>query len=120
LYVAAGARATRATGSRGGRVRLTRSGIADRFAGFLQVGNWGRAMDIRTQIEDALDSIRPALQMDGGDVEFVGFNGDDGVVELRLVGACSSCPISQTTIKHGIERRLKAAVPVVTEVRAVA
>jgi Fe-S cluster biogenesis protein NfuA len=76
-------------------------------------------MDIRTQIEGALDSIRPALQMDGGDVEFVGFNDADGVVQLRLVGACGACPISSTTVKYGIERRLKAVVPQVTEVQAV-
>lgn len=77
-------------------------------------------MDIRTQIEGALDSIRPALQLDGGDVEFVDFDDDQGVVQVRLVGACGACPISSTTMKYGIERRLKDAVPQVTQVQAVA
>ncbi|HEV2129480.1 MAG TPA: NifU family protein [Longimicrobiaceae bacterium] len=70
------------------------------------------------RIESGLDTIRPALQQDGGDVEFVRFDDDSGVVELRLVGLCGACPISPTTVKHGIERRLKQLVPEVTEVRA--
>jgi Fe-S cluster biogenesis protein NfuA len=77
-------------------------------------------MDIRTQIEGALDSIRPALQLDGGDVEFVDFDMDRGVVQVRLVGACGACPISSTTMKYGIERRLRDSVPGVLEVQAVA
>lgn len=77
------------------------------------------AMSIRERIEDALDSIRPALHVDGGDVEFVGFNDVDGVVQLRLVGACGACPISSSTVKHGIERRIKAVIPEVTAVQAV-
>lgn len=69
------------------------------------------------RIGTALDSIRPALQSDGGDVELVGFT--DGVVKIRLVGACGPCPISSMTVKHGIERRVRAAVPEVTSVQAV-
>lgn len=76
-------------------------------------------MTIRDQIETALDAIRPALHMDGGDVEFVAYDDTEGVVRLRLVGACGSCPISYTTVKHGIERRIKAAIPSVREVQAV-
>ena len=76
-------------------------------------------MSIVDQIEDALDVIRPALREDGGDVELVGFDDADGVVQLRLVGACSSCPISTMTVKQGIERRIKSAVPEVREVQAV-
>ena len=76
-------------------------------------------MTIRDQIETALDAIRPALHMDGGDVEFVDYDDEEGVVQLRLVGACGSCPISYTTVKHGIERRIKAAIPAVREVQAV-
>lgn len=72
---------------------------------------------ILERIGDALDSIRPALQSDGGDVELVGFS--DGVVQIRLVGACGPCPISSMTVKHGIERRVRAAVPEVTAVQAV-
>lgn len=79
----------------------------------------GRPMTILDQIEDTLDSIRPALRSDGGDVELVGFDDRDGVVQLRLMGACSSCPISTMTVKQGIERRLRDAIPEVREVQAV-
>jgi len=76
-------------------------------------------MSILEKIEDTLDTIRPALRSDGGDVELVGYDGEDGVVQVRLMGACSTCPISTMTMKQGIERRLKAAVPEVREVQAV-
>lgn len=76
-------------------------------------------MTIRDQIETALDAIRPALHMDGGDVEFVDYDDAEGVVQLRLLGACGSCPISYTTVRYGIERRIKAAIPSVREVQAV-
>ena len=71
------------------------------------------------KIEEVLGSIRPALKADGGDVEFLGFNEEDGVVELRLLGACEDCPISMMTLKEGIERRLKSGIPGITEVQAV-
>ncbi|HEX8452381.1 MAG TPA: NifU family protein [Longimicrobium sp.] len=71
------------------------------------------------QIEDTLDTIRPALRGDGGDVEFVGYDDAEGVVQLRLMGACSSCPISTMTVKQGIERRIKQVIPEVREVQAV-
>lgn len=74
---------------------------------------------ITERIEGALESIRPALQIDGGDVEFVDFNDADGIVQIRLVGACGGCPISSVTVKQGIERRIKAVVPEVTEVAVV-
>ena len=74
---------------------------------------------LRERIETSLEAIRPALQIDGGDVEIVGFNPDDGVLQVRLVGACGACPISWTTVKHGIERRIRASIPEVTEVQAV-
>lgn len=76
-------------------------------------------MGILEKIEDTLDVIRPALRSDGGDVELVGFDDEDGVVLVRLMGACSACPISTMTMKQGIERRLKDAVPEVREVQAV-
>ncbi len=76
-------------------------------------------MTIRDRIETSLESIRPALHVDGGDVEFVDFDDQQGVVQLRLVGACGACPISSLTVKHGIERRIKAAVPEVREVQAI-
>jgi Fe-S cluster biogenesis protein NfuA len=78
----------------------------------------GDERGVQSRIEESLDTIRPALQMDGGDVEFVGFDPVTGLVQLRLVGVCGACPISPTTVKHGIERRLREMVPEVREVRA--
>jgi len=72
----------------------------------------------RSLIESALDEIRPALQADGGNVEFVDFN-DEGVVLVRLQGACSGCPSASMTLKMGIERTLKEKVPGVTSVEAI-
>lgn len=77
-----------------------------------------QSASIRDRIENALDTIRPALHIDGGDVEFVDFN-DEGVVLLRLTGACGACPISSMTMKHGIEKRIKANVPEVRAVEAI-
>ena len=74
---------------------------------------------VNTKILEVLESIRPALQADGGDLEFLSFNGDNGIVELRLLGACELCPISMMTLKEGIERRLRESVPEVTAVNAV-
>jgi Fe-S cluster biogenesis protein NfuA len=76
-------------------------------------------MDMRERIESALETVRPALQMDGGDVELVAFDDREGIVQVRLVGACGACPISAMTMKHGIERRIKAEVPEIREVLAV-
>jgi Fe-S cluster biogenesis protein NfuA len=72
---------------------------------------------MKEKIEAALDKIRPALQADGGDVEFISVK--DGVVQLKLKGACGGCPMAQMTVKHGIERILKESVPEVKEVVAV-
>lgn len=71
------------------------------------------------KIEEILDSIRPAIRADGGDVELVGFDEAEGVVSVRLLGACESCPISMMTLKDGIERRLSGSIPGIVEVRAV-
>ncbi len=73
---------------------------------------------VETKIEEVLESIRPALKADGGDVEFLRFHEERGVVELRLLGACEDCPISMMTLKEGIERRLKSGIPSITEVQA--
>lgn len=70
------------------------------------------------EVKSVLDQIRPALQADGGDVELVEV-GDDGVVKVRLVGACGHCPMSTMTLKMGIERTLKDKVPGVKEVVSV-
>ena len=71
------------------------------------------------QIQEVLDQIRPALHADGGDVELLGFDQQEGVVHLRLMGACECCPISMLTLKEGIEKRIRSTVPEVTEVTAV-
>jgi len=74
---------------------------------------------LNARIEEVLESIRPALHMDGGDVELLGYREADGVVEVRLTGTCQSCPISMMTLKEGIERRLKDRITEVTEVVSV-
>jgi len=66
----------------------------------------------------ALDQIRPQLQADGGDVKFVETT-DDGIVKVKLTGACGGCPMAQMTLKQGIERVLKEMVPEVKEVISV-
>ena len=71
------------------------------------------------KIEEVIDSLRPFIQADGGDVEFLGFNPPTGVVEVRLSGACESCPISMMTLKEGLEKRIRQNVPGVVEVTAV-
>jgi Fe-S cluster biogenesis protein NfuA len=73
---------------------------------------------MKERVEQALNKIRPTLQADGGDVELVEV-GQDGVVKVRLTGACGGCPMSQMTLKMGIERILKKEVPEVTAVEAV-
>jgi Fe-S cluster biogenesis protein NfuA len=73
---------------------------------------------MREQVEAALNKVRPMLQRDGGDVEFVDV-ADDGVVQVRLTGACGGCPMSTLTLKNGIERILKEQVPGVTQVIAI-
>jgi Fe-S cluster biogenesis protein NfuA len=72
---------------------------------------------MREDIEKALERIRPALQADGGDIELIDVV--DGVVKVRLTGACGGCPMSQMTLKHGVERVLKEEVPEVKGVEAV-
>jgi Fe-S cluster biogenesis protein NfuA len=70
---------------------------------------------MKEQVQEALNLVRPALQADGGDVELVDVT-DDGVVSVRLKGACGSCPMSTMTLKMGIERTLKEKVPGVKSV----
>ena len=75
--------------------------------------------DTKTKVREVLDKdIRPNLQMDGGDAELVGVT-DDGVVQLRLTGACSGCPFSAMTLAVGVERVLKEKVPGVVKVQPV-
>jgi Fe-S cluster biogenesis protein NfuA len=72
---------------------------------------------MRENIEKALEKIRPALQADGGDVELIDVI--NGVVKVRLTGACGGCPMSQMTLKMGIEKILKQQVPEVKSVEAI-
>jgi len=67
------------------------------------------------EVKKVLEMIRPALQADGGDVEFVELT-EDGIVKVRLVGACGHCPMSTVTLKNGIEKTLMEKVPGVKEV----
>jgi len=73
---------------------------------------------VKEKIEEALDKIRPMLAADGGNVDLVEVT-KEGVVKLKLTGACGCCPMSQMTLKMGIERLLKEAVPQIKEVVAV-
>lgn len=66
---------------------------------------------LKLEVEEILETLRPSLLADGGNVELVSV--DDGIVKLRLVGACSSCSSSLITLKMGIERALKKAIPLV-------
>jgi len=75
------------------------------------------AESIQKRVQAALDDIRPQIQMDGGDVELVAVEGK--IVKVRLVGHCAGCPMSQMTLKNGIEAHLKAVVPEVQSVEAV-
>ncbi len=73
-------------------------------------------MKIEEKIKKALEKIRPALQADGGDVKFVDWNEKTGIVKVRLSGMCAGCPMSQITLKQGIEAEIKKDVPEVKEV----
>lgn len=72
---------------------------------------------VQERVQKVIDLIRPQLQNDGGDVELVSID-EDNVVTVRLTGACVGCPMSQLTLKAGIERILKQQVPEVTAVKA--
>jgi len=72
---------------------------------------------MRDKVEEVLNKIRPSLMRDGGNVELV--DASDGVVKVKLTGACAGCPMSALTLKMGIERILKQEVPEVKEVVAV-
>ena len=73
--------------------------------------------NLEEQIKEALEQVRPQLQADGGDLEYVGF--DNGIVKVRLKGACSGCPMSTMTLQWGVENFLKKRIPEVTKVQVV-
>jgi Fe-S cluster biogenesis protein NfuA len=72
---------------------------------------------IYARVKEALETIRPYLQADGGDCQLVGIT-EDHVVDLRLVGACGSCPMSTMTLRAGVEQAIKRAVPEIVRVEA--
>jgi Fe-S cluster biogenesis protein NfuA len=72
---------------------------------------------VEKKIQTSLEKIRPQLQMDGGDVEFVSFQ--NGTVKVKLLGHCAGCPMHQVTLKQGIENFLKQEVPEVKKVESV-
>ena len=71
--------------------------------------------DIRSRVAEILRQLRPAVQSDGGDIELVDVT-DDGIVKVRLLGACIGCPSSSMTLKDGVERTLRSNIPEVREV----
>lgn len=73
--------------------------------------------DLKASVEQALAKIRPMLQRDGGDIELVEVT--DGIAKVRLTGACKGCPMSQMTLKQGVEKLLMKEVPGLKEVQAV-
>jgi Fe-S cluster biogenesis protein NfuA len=75
-----------------------------------------RIVAMKTKVQEAIDRIRPMLQRDGGDVELVDVS--DGIVTVRLKGACAGCPMSQMTLKNGIEKYLKKEIPEIVAVQA--
>jgi Fe-S cluster biogenesis protein NfuA len=74
---------------------------------------------VKERVEKALDAIRPALQNDGGNIELVDVDEANGIVKVKLVGACGSCPMSQMTLRMGVERVLKEQIPEIVEVQSV-
>lgn len=74
---------------------------------------------MKDKVQEVIETIRPMLQADGGDIELVDVEEETGVVKVRLQGACKGCPGARMTLKMGVERRLQAEIPAVTEVVAV-
>jgi Fe-S cluster biogenesis protein NfuA len=70
------------------------------------------------RVQAVIDTIRPLIQADGGDIQLVGI--EDGVVQVRLHGACVSCPMSRMTLKMGVEQHLRELIPEINSVEAVA
>jgi len=72
--------------------------------------------NLESKIKKAIEKVRPSLQADGGDIEFVGWYPETGIVQVQLVGMCAHCPMAQMTLKQGIEAEIKKVVPEVKEV----
>ena len=74
---------------------------------------------IKERVEKALATIRPALEADGGNIELIDVDEAQGIVKVRLMGACSGCPMAQMTLKMGVESAIKKEVPEIKEVWSV-
>lgn len=74
--------------------------------------------DLLARIEDSLSSIRPYLEADGGDIEIVDLT-EDNILQVKLTGACQTCPMSPTTMKAGVEEAIRAAIPEINAVQAI-
>ena len=72
--------------------------------------------NLESKIKKAIEKVRPNLQADGGDIKFVGWYPETGIVQVSLVGMCAHCPMAQMTLKQGIEEEIKKVVPEVKEV----
>jgi Fe-S cluster biogenesis protein NfuA len=75
-------------------------------------------MSLKEKVEEALNSVRPGLEADGGNVELIDVS-EDGIVKVKLVGACGSCPMAAMTLQYGVTNAIKQAVPEIKEVQAV-
>lgn len=75
-------------------------------------------MSLKEKVEKALETVRPHLQADGGDVELVDVT-DDGIVSVKLTGACGGCPMAAMTLQYGVTNAIKQAVPEIKEVKSV-
>ncbi|MEY3689843.1 MAG: NifU family protein [Ignavibacteria bacterium] len=75
--------------------------------------------EVILQIQSILEQIRPFLQIDGGDIEFVAYEDHIGVVEVRFLGQCSQCPMQMMTLRAGVERWLLAGIPSLKRIEAV-
>ena len=73
---------------------------------------------MREEVIQAIQDVRPSLQADGGDIEFIDLT-DEGLVTVKLTGACNGCPMAQITLKQGVEQYLKEKVPGVSSVESV-
>lgn len=76
-------------------------------------------MKTEEKIKKTLDEIRPNLQADGGDIEFVNWDEDKGILQVRLLGMCATCPMAQITLKQGVEKEIQKKVSEVKEVRSI-
>ena len=85
----------------------------------LSTGMHNHMIKMKEKVKEIIDQVRPALQADGGDVELVEVDEENGIIKVRLTGACRGCPMSQLTLQMGIERELKSKIPEVKKVVSV-